>query len=106
MRKIKIFVLLWCTLSAWDILANPFSRGAPGNTQSVSRSKLIYHGYAQILNEHFAIIELDGEQYTLKVGDHIKQIFVTQISSKYLKYEDAGKIYAVPIQDAENRENH
>ncbi len=77
--------------------ANPFSAKIKQQIQSekeeVSITKVNYQGYMIINNETFAIVQLNGEQFTIKEGEQSNEIQINKISENQIQYQYRGKSY-------------
>ena len=99
---IIIVTLLFLTHFISTTLGNPFS-SKNGDLSSTSRaqsvSDFVYKGYLFIKNVQHAIVEINGEQQVLKVGDRAGGNTIIEIDKEYLGYRVNGKEYKILMTD-------
>ncbi len=97
MKLSIVFIVLFLSIfSPVNSRANPFASKLLPQEDPVAEptkpvTKISYQGYAVIDGKKYAIIRLNGKQFTLCEGERINQIRIDHISEDQLQYSIKGK---------------
>jgi len=97
---IASLLILAVTIRPVSLPANPFAN----NMGKVMTKKedpktmvLSFRGYAIMENQRFAVIQVNNQQHTLKIGESLGKIKIIRFSVDALYYQIGSHVYRAPI---------
>jgi hypothetical protein len=97
---IAALLILAVTLRPVNLSANPFANnlGKVINKKEDPKTiDLAFKGYAIMENQRFAIIQMNNQQHTLKIGEFLGKIKIIRFSVDALYYQIGSHVYRAPI---------